>query len=133
MPSNFLEFVLGATAASGACFFTNPLEVVKIRMQLQGELQARGSYSVHYRNVFHASYTIAKHEGLTALQKGLCPALVYQVIMNGTRLGSYQVFTNVGLTSGSDGNPVFLKCLLAGAFSGALGALFGSPAYMVGH
>jgi solute carrier family 25 protein 34/35 len=58
---------------------------------------------------------------------------MYQVIMNGTRLGSYQVFTNLGLTSGSDGKPVFFKCLLAGALSGALGALFGSPAYMVSY
>lgn len=27
----------------------NPLEVVKIRMQLQGELKARGQYAIHYR------------------------------------------------------------------------------------
>lgn len=33
------ECLTGGVAASGACFFTNPLEVVKTRMQLQGELQ----------------------------------------------------------------------------------------------
>ena len=33
------ECVTGGLAASGACLFSNPLEVVKTRMQLQGELQ----------------------------------------------------------------------------------------------
>ncbi|KXJ12691.1 solute carrier family 25 member 35 [Exaiptasia diaphana] len=131
MSSNLKEFVLGGLAGSGACLFTNPLEVVKTRMQLQGELKARGSYAVYYRNVFHASYTIARHEGILALQKGLAPGICYQVIMNGARLGSYQVFTNTGLTLGQDGQPVFLKCLVAGAISGALGAFLGSPVYMM--
>jgi solute carrier family 25, member 34/35 len=45
-------------------------------MQLQGELQARGMYQVHYRGVFHAAYTVARVEGLGALQKGLAPAIV---------------------------------------------------------
>ncbi|EDO39447.1 predicted protein [Nematostella vectensis] len=131
MTSQLKEFVLGATAASGACFFTNPLEVVKTRMQLQGELKSRGTYSVYYRNVFHASYTIAKYEGILAMQKGLFPALIYQVIMNGTRLGSYQIITNFGLTKDADGKPVFYKCLIAGAMSGGLGATLGSPFYLL--
>jgi len=132
MPAYLTEFLLGGLAGAGACIFTNPLEVVKTRMQLQGELRARGSYAIHYRHVFHASYTIARHEGILALQKGLLPGVLYQVIMNGARLGSYQIFTNLGLTSGKDGNPVFLKCLAAGALSGVLGAVLGSPIYMVG-
>lgn len=74
-------------------------------MQLQGELQARGAYAVCvrdsilfigefsgesddvsavrcvlclsvYKNPFHAAYTIATHEGIAALQKGLGPAIV---------------------------------------------------------
>ena len=39
------ECFLAAAAASSACLFTNPLEVVKTRMQLQGELKARGDYA----------------------------------------------------------------------------------------
>lgn len=44
-----MEFVLAGTAAALAGGICNPLEVVKIRMQLQGELRAKGSYAVHYR------------------------------------------------------------------------------------
>lgn len=74
-----MEFVLGALGASGAVCFTNPLEVVKTRFQLQGELKKAGNYKVHYRNFPHAVYVVAKHEGLLALQKGLFPAMGHQV------------------------------------------------------
>jgi len=90
------ECCLGAAAAANACLFTNPLEVVKTRMQLQGELQSRGDYARHYKNVFQAFYTIARHEGLRSLQKGLVPGVWYQVFMNGPRLGIYQTLDNYG-------------------------------------
>lgn len=131
MLSQLKEFGLGASAACGACFFTNPLEVVKTRMQLQGELKARGTYAVHYKNAFHAFYTIGRFDGLRSLQSGLAPALAYQAVMNGCRLGSYQVFTNLKLTANSEGKIEFWRCLLAGAVSGAIGSFLGSPAYMV--
>nr|XP_058964785.1 solute carrier family 25 member 35-like [Pocillopora verrucosa] len=131
MQQQLKEFGLGATAASGACLFTNPLEVAKTRMQLQGELKARGTYAVHYKNAFHAFYTIGRYDGLRSLQSGLVPALVYQAVMNGCRLGSYQVFTNLKLTAGSEGEIVFWRCLVAGGISGATGAFLASPAYMV--
>ena len=47
-----MELVLGGLACSGAGFCTNPMEVVKTRMQLQGELKARGQYSVNYYFLF---------------------------------------------------------------------------------
>lgn len=132
-----LEFLLGALGTSAAGFFSNPLEVAKTRLQLQGELQRRGRYTVHYRNVFHAFATIGRLEGVLALQKGLMPALWYQFCMNGARLGSYQTFVNLGFTARSGGSSSYsseesmAKCFLFGAISGAIGAVFGSPLYMV--
>ena len=131
MQSQLKEFGLGGLAACCACVFTNPLEVVKTRMQLQGELQARGTYARHYKNAFHGFYTIARYDGLRAIQSGLAPALLYQAVMNGSRLGSYQVFTNLKLTANKEGKIEFWRCLVAGAISGAVGSFLGSPAYMV--
>lgn len=66
------------------------MEVVKTRMQLQGELVARrGSsargpkgylegYRPPYRNVFDAFYKICRDEGLRGIQAGLAPGVVYQ-------------------------------------------------------
>lgn len=56
-------------------------------LHTQGELAKKGTYPVVYRNVLHAAWTIARTEGVLALQKGLGPALVYQFTMNGVRLG----------------------------------------------
>ena len=128
---NIAEFLIGSMAACGACVFTNPLEVVKTRMQLQGELQARGTYARPYRNVFHAFYTIARVDGITALQKGLVPGLVYQAVMNGVRLGSYQHFMNSSLIRDHNNRIVVWRCIAAGGVSGCLGAFVASPFYLV--
>ncbi|TFJ86196.1 hypothetical protein NSK_002404 [Nannochloropsis salina CCMP1776] len=65
-------------------------------MQLQGELKSKGSYQVHYRNIFTAAWTIIRVEGIFALQKGLGPAILYQFCMNGVRLGTFQTIVNMG-------------------------------------
>lgn len=84
-----MDFVIGGLAASGACLFSNPFDVLKTRMQLQGELRARGRHAVYYRNVFHAGWVVARNEGIRGLQKGLGPALVMHSLRNSIRLGKY--------------------------------------------
>ncbi|XP_039599050.1 solute carrier family 25 member 35-like isoform X3 [Polypterus senegalus] len=124
-----MDFVLSGVAACGACLFTNPLEVVKTRMQLQGELRTPGSYKIHYRNVFHAFYTIGKVDGLAGLQKGLVPGLNYQFVVNGVRLGSYAILESGGYIH-SEGRVSPVKSVAAGAVAGMLGAVIGSPMYL---
>ena len=126
-----VEFITGGLAASAACFFTNPLEVAKTRMQLQGELVARGQHAVHYRNVVHAFFTIGRVDGLLALQKGLVPGLWYQFVMNGVRLGFYQRVVDMGLTKDKNGRVSVVRSVAASSFSGCIGAAVGSPLYMV--
>ncbi|XP_041094154.1 solute carrier family 25 member 35 isoform X2 [Polyodon spathula] len=125
-----MDFVLSGAAACGACLFTNPLEVVKTRMQLQGELKAPGSYQVHYRNVFHAFYTIGRVDGLAGLQKGLVPGLLYQFCMNGFRLGSFAIIESAGYIHSEDGRVIPGKSIAAGAIAGVIGAVMGSPVYL---
>uniref|UniRef100_A0A3P9NDV6 Solute carrier family 25 member 34 n=1 Tax=Poecilia reticulata TaxID=8081 RepID=A0A3P9NDV6_POERE len=120
-----LDFALGALACCAACVFTNPLEVVKTRLQLQGELRARGSYQIHYRGVLQALWVVGRTDGLRGLQKGLSAGLIYQAMMNGVRLGSYSCCDSLGITAFHGGS------LLSGAGAGALGALIASPAYLV--
>ena len=126
-----MEFLVGGVAASAASFFTNPLEVVKTRLQLQGELKARGNYAVIYRNVFHAFVAIGRVDGVFALQKGLVPAIWYQFIMNGARLGAYQWMVNRRLLTNADDMISFPRCIVGGALAGGVGAFIASPTYMV--
>ncbi|CAH0604955.1 unnamed protein product [Chrysodeixis includens] len=126
-----MDFIVGGVAGVGAGFFSNPFDVVKTRMQLQGELRAKGKHAVHYRNIPHAMYTIVKHDGVTALQKGLVPALWFQLVVNGVRLGIYQHADDFGLLRDEHNNTKFVNSLFFGCISGMCGGLCGSPLQLV--
>lgn len=120
-----VDLVLGASACCLACVFTNPLEVVKTRLQLQGELQAPGTYPQPYRGFVASVAAVARADGLCGLQKGLAASLLYQGLMNSVRFYCYSLACQAGLTQQPGGTVV------AGAVAGALGAFVGSPAYLV--
>lgn len=120
-----VDLVLGASACCLACIFTNPLEVVKTRLQLQGELQAPGTYPQPYRGFVASIAAVARADGLSGLQKGLAASLLYQGLMNSVRFYCYSLACQAGLTQQPGGTVV------AGAVAGALGAFVGSPAYLV--
>jgi solute carrier family 25 protein 34/35 len=118
-------------ATSSACVFSNPLEVCKTRMQLQGELTSVDATKVKpYRNVFHAFYKILTTEGIVGLQRGLVPGMAYQASMNGIRLGLYAPVKNV-IGAEPDKPFYFIKNMIAGASTGILGAIAGSPWFMI--
>ncbi|XP_060115560.1 solute carrier family 25 member 34 [Heteronotia binoei] len=119
------DFLAGAGACCLACVFTNPLEVVKTRLQLQGELRRRGSYARPYRGVVQALRAVSQADGLRGLQKGLSAGLLYQGLMNGVRFAAYARLEDAGLTQRPGGT------VGAGAGAGALGAFVASPAYLV--
>nr|XP_045005305.1 solute carrier family 25 member 34 isoform X3 [Jaculus jaculus] len=119
-----VDLVLGASACCLACVFTNPLEVVKTRMQLQGELRARGTYPRPYRGLVSSVAAVARADGLWGLQKGLAAGLLYQGLMNGVRFYCYSLACQTGLAQQPGGT------VIAGAVAGALGAFVGSPAYL---
>lgn len=126
-----MEFIFAAISGVGAGCFTNPIDVVKIRLQLQGELEARGTYKKIYRNTFHAAYLIARYEGVFALQSGIAPALAFQVCLNGTRLGSYHFGRRYGITLNDEGETSVPKTALFSGIAGVTGAVTGSPFYLV--
>ncbi|KAM4647036.1 solute carrier family 25 member 34 isoform 2-T2 [Amazona ochrocephala] len=118
------DLVLGATAGCLACVLTNPLEVVKTRLQLQGELQPPGTYPRPYRGVLRALGAVCRADGLRGLQKGLAASLLYQGLMNGVRFYCYSHAEDAGWTRYPGGT------VAAGAIAGAVGAFVGSPAYL---
>jgi solute carrier family 25, member 34/35 len=69
------SFVCGGLAACGAVTVTNPMEVAKTRMQLQGEL-SRGGPKV-YHNSFDVLRKAWRFEGIGGIQRGLGSAVSY--------------------------------------------------------
>lgn len=135
--SHFGGFIAGGIAACGAVTVTNPIEVIKTRMQLQGELSAQGKGSKVYTGLFQGLSTIYRHEGLMGCQKGLIPAYIYQIGLNGCRLGFYEpvrrgLYSLFGHDSGTSvASEQYSINVLAGAISGVMGAVTGSPLYLL--
>ncbi len=75
----FMRFLVAASATSLACVFSNPGEVLKTRIQLQGELMAKGEGSRAYKGTWDGIVKTIKYEGVRGFQKGLGPGIAYQV------------------------------------------------------
>ncbi|KAM7192771.1 Mitochondrial carrier domain containing protein [Naviculisporaceae sp. PSN 640] len=126
-------FIAGGIAACGAVTATHPFETVKIRMQLQGELQTKGHQPHHYRGPLHGVSVIVRNEGIRGIYRGIGCAYIYQILLNGSRLGFYEPMRH-GLTSliFSDSKTQSLGInMFCGAASGVIGAAAGSPFFLV--
>lgn len=125
-------FLDGAAASAAATVISNPFDVVRARMQVQGAMQTEGAYEVLYRNVPQAMLRVAREEGVCALQKGLASAVMWQVVMNGIRIGFYPEVKDTvrpWLTKGTvDTLPV---CAAASALCGFAGSFVASPLNLV--
>ncbi|GLB35840.1 putative mitochondrial carrier (TC 2.A.29) family protein [Lyophyllum shimeji] len=125
-------FICGGIAACIAVTISNPAEVAKTRLQLQGELAKGGGVKV-YHNAFDVIGKTWRNEGMRGIQRGLGPAYAYQILLNGSRLGFYEPFrrginTLFGI---SPDEQVPYTSVIAGATSGAVGASLGSPLFLI--
>ncbi|THH26783.1 hypothetical protein EUX98_g7405 [Antrodiella citrinella] len=110
-------FIIGGIAACVAVTISNPAEVAKTRLQLQGELAKGGG---------------VKNEGIRGIQRGLGPAYSYQILLNGSRLGFYEPFRlSINKAFGfSPTDQLPATSIAASAASGAVGAVLGNPLFM---
>ncbi|CAE6399524.1 unnamed protein product [Rhizoctonia solani] len=132
-PVSTLEsFGIGGLAACTAVTLSNPAEVAKTRLQLQGELQSKGAPKV-YKNVFDVFIKAWKNEGIRGIQRGLGPAYIYQILLNGSRLGFYEPFRRSfnSIIDRQGAEQVFGTSIAAGAASGLVGACLGNPLFLI--
>ncbi|OAA44871.1 mitochondrial oxaloacetate transport protein [Metarhizium rileyi] len=133
MSTTLGAFIAGGIAACGAVTATHPFETVKIRMQLQGELQQKGHQPHHYRGPIHGVGVIIRNEGLRGIYRGLGTAYIYQVLLNGCRLGFYDPMRKglAALFLNNENAQNLGINMFCGAFSGVIGAAAGSPFFLV--
>ncbi|XP_037270521.2 solute carrier family 25 member 35 [Rhipicephalus microplus] len=130
------NIAVGAMAACSASFVTHPIEVAKLRIQLQGELlpviaDRSARARPVYRNTLQSIYTIYRYDGVLAIYRGLLTNLGYQLLANGLRLGIYQISEDLGLTQDRNLEPSILLSALFGGVSGAIGAFVSSPLFLL--
>ncbi|GAB2295423.1 hypothetical protein Dimus_029591 [Dionaea muscipula] len=109
-------FVNGGTSGMLATCVIQPIDMIKVRIQL-----GQGSAVQVTKNML-------RDEGFGAFYKGLSAGLLRQATYTTARLGSFRILTNKAVAA-NDGKPLPLyQKALCGLTAGAIGASVGSPA-----
>ncbi len=68
-------------AGAGASFLTNPLDIAKLRMQVQraGKVGGGDRSTFYYKHMFDGIYKIARDEGFFALYNGTFARVLYHM------------------------------------------------------
>eukprot|EP01121_Diplochlamys_sp_Union-15-3_P013895 TRINITY_DN4379_c0_g1_i1.p1 TRINITY_DN4379_c0_g1~~TRINITY_DN4379_c0_g1_i1.p1 ORF type:complete len:294 (-),score=40.52 TRINITY_DN4379_c0_g1_i1:22-903(-) len=121
------KFIFGGISCMVAATVTNPIDVMKVRLQLQGEL---GTVGKKYKGFTQGIYKVASEEGVLALYKGLLPSLLREGSYSTIRMGLYEPVKDL-LHPHSD-KPISLgKKILAGAVAGAVGSAIANPTDLI--
>lgn len=143
--NNQLQLGLAAKltcAGSAACIadgITFPLDVAKVRLQIQGE-GTSGGYkrsSLKYRGVLQTVATIAREEGPGRLYGGLGPGLQRQACFATVRIGFYDSVKDyysmaiLGRTDGGNSASMMGVRILAAVTTGALAVASAQPTDVV--
>ena len=129
--SQFAEFVLAGTAACGAITLTNPVDVVKTRLQLQGELKQSKPKASAYTGITQAMLRIFQQEGLYGLQRGLFAAYLLQFSNVGCRFGFYGSLKQLFAVKPGHSTAQWLSSMLMGAVSGSVAAMVSNPFFLL--
>ncbi|KAJ3855273.1 mitochondrial carrier domain-containing protein [Lentinula lateritia] len=120
------ELVAGGTAGGCQVIFTNPLEIVKIRLQVQGEAaKAEGAVP---RGAMH----IIRQLGLVGLYKGVSACLLRDIPFSAIYFPAYGHLKSDVFKEGYNGKQLsFMETLAAAGIAGMPAAYFTTPADVV--
>jgi len=114
-------FLFGAVAGCTATCCIQPIDMVKVRLQLSGE-----GGTVAIKNPITMAKLIAQQEGILAFYNVLSAGLLRQVTYGMARLG---IFRTVSDKLKEPGKPASFKTsIIAGLTAGGLGSMLGTPA-----
>ncbi|KAJ8302296.1 hypothetical protein KUTeg_021283, partial [Tegillarca granosa] len=128
------RFALAGTSNMTAASVTNPIDVIKVRMQLENEL-AKQKGIEHLRSRYYDGFVkgaarIVADEGILGLYKGLLPSLMREGSYSTIRLGAYEPLKVFFGATDPAHTPLWKK-ICAGATSGAIGSSIATPTDLV--
>lgn len=135
-------FVEGGIASIIAGCSTHPLDLLKVRMQLQGETQkpnlrpalAFQPGTVHPSRpqprvgLITVGVKLVQQEGVAALFSGVSATVLRQLLYSTTRMGLYDMFKKKWSDPNAGGTMPLTTKITAGLISGGIGAAVGNPA-----
>jgi len=114
-----------------AGFLTNPIDVVKVRLQLDNQLS--GSKNIfanrYYKGFIRGGIVILKDEGVRGLFKGVGASVLREGIYSTFRIGAYEPVKEL-LGASHPRSPLWKK-IIAGAITGSIGSTIANPTDLV--
>ncbi|MCI00779.1 mitochondrial-like uncoupling protein 5-like, partial [Trifolium medium] len=148
-------FVEGGIASIIAGCSTHPLDLIKVRMQLQGENapkpnpvqvlrpalafgQTGSATSIHVAaqtavpqarvGLVSVGVRLVQQEGVKALFSGVSATVLRQTLYSTTRMGLYDILKNKWTDREAGGTMPLARKIEAGLIAGGVGAAIGNPA-----
>ncbi|KAJ3106435.1 hypothetical protein HDU96_008229 [Phlyctochytrium bullatum] len=116
-------FVFGGLAGMTATSIIQPVDMVKVRIQLVGE----GSH-MSKQSAFGVARSIIRSEGIASLYTGLSAGLLRQATYTTARMGLFNTFIAAAQSRNPNNGPATVsQKAAAGLAAGAIGALVGNP------
>ncbi|KAF6041443.1 hypothetical protein EB796_000253 [Bugula neritina] len=123
---NWKLFFLAGVSSSAGATVGNPMDVIKIRLQLDNELSYHKHAVRKYNGMLRGLKTLVYEEGFGAIWKGWSAAVLREMSFSAIRMGSYEpIKYQIGGTDRAN-TPMTLK-IAAGAIAGAIGAVISNP------
>ena len=127
MDSLATQVALAGVSNALAASFTNPIDVVKVRLQMDGEgvsgAERRGG-------VMDTFAKLVRHEGAPGLYRGLQASLCREMSYSGIRMGLYEPTKRLLCGSDSANTSLGLK-VASGALTGCFGSALANPLDLV--
>ncbi|CAH1783501.1 unnamed protein product [Owenia fusiformis] len=134
IPEDAMRFMLAGISMMTAGGVTNPIDVIKIRMQLDNELSGHKKKNVfhnrYYKGFVRGTFTIVREEGPRGLMKGVFPSVLREGIYSTIRLGAYEPIKRMFGATDPAHTPLWKK-ICAGGISGAIGSSIATPTDLV--
>lgn len=83
-------YIVSVVSAFNAEIFTYPFDLVKTRLQIQGESAGNLGLSTPYQGMTQTGMSIVRNEGFSKLWKGIEAIFLRQLIYAGVRVSSYK-------------------------------------------
>lgn len=125
-PSIGTQVLLAGLSNAAGAFVTNPIDVVKVRLQMEGQ----GVRTSTQTSVARALLQLASSEGLTGMYRGISASLCREMSYSGIRLGLYEPTKQMLGSTDTAHTPLTVK-VLAGAITGCCGSALANPLDLV--
>ncbi|XP_057820507.2 uncharacterized protein LOC131033325 isoform X3 [Cryptomeria japonica] len=121
-------FALAGLSNMCGSFVTNPVNVVKVRMQLDGALSS--TQERQYRGLVSGFFQIGREEGIRGLWRGTGAALMREASYSSIRMGAYEPFKRALGGHDPAHTPLWIK-VTAGSAAGIVGSAVANPTDVV--